>query len=82
MKNGSENEVMWTAKEAASYLRININSLYVMVRKKEGGPPAYRIANLLRFPRSKFIAWTEKQAYHNAPMREPRPRKKDLQCSA
>ena len=54
----------FTAKEAAAYLRVNINTLYQYARKSmdEGGPPTARVLrNRIRFPREKFIQWAEKR---------------------
>lgn len=65
MKNGSapvsNGRKFFTAKEAADYCSINVNTLYRMLNTppEKGGPPCKRMGWRFRFPKEKFIAWAE-----------------------
>jgi len=65
MANGSVTKpdiYFLTAKEAAEYLRITVNTLYIWSRQK-GGPPILRKGPgnrpRYRIPKEKFIKWVE-----------------------
>ena len=64
--NGHEKR-FWTAKEAANYVGIAVDTLYGYCRYKPSSktrisiPPYRRIGrNVLRFPVKEFIEWTER----------------------
>ena len=54
----------FTAKEAAAYLGVHIETLYHYVRRKRNRPPVRRFSERgpYRFPREDFIRWA---AGHN-----------------
>ena len=67
MANGSveRSDVYFlTAKEAADYLRITVNTFYIWSRQK-GGPPMYKLRSgprnkpRLRVPKDKLMKWVE-----------------------
>ncbi len=48
-----------TCKEAAHFLRINVNSFYQMMRRK-GGPPVIKLSHAsARVPKNEFMKWLE-----------------------
>lgn len=48
-----------TVREAAEFLRISRNGLYILAR--EGKVPSYRIGNSVRFDLDELRAWLEEQ---------------------
>lgn len=46
-----------TAAEAAEFLQVGRNSLYILAR--QGGIPHYRVGNLLRFDLDDLRSWLE-----------------------
>ncbi len=48
-----------TCKEAAHFIRMNVNSFYQMMRRK-GGPPVIKLSlTRARVPRAEFMKWLE-----------------------
>lgn len=63
MKNGSEKslaDAFLTPKEAATYLRVSMLTMYLYMKKprSKGGPPVRKFgASCYRLPRQEFIEW-------------------------
>jgi excisionase family DNA binding protein len=51
----------FTAKEAADYIGVHLETLYRYVRRKRNRPPFNRFTDggPYRFPKDKFIEWSE-----------------------
>lgn len=64
MQNGHPtNPRHWfTAKEAADYVGVHLDTLYRYTRRRKNRPPFYRLAGdggPFRFPKDKFIPWAD-----------------------
>lgn len=60
MENADRNTRAWfTAKEAANYIGVHLETLYKYTRLRKGAPPFVRLGNdrRYRFPKDKFTAW-------------------------
>jgi hypothetical protein len=49
----------FTAKQAAAYIGVHVETLYLYVRRKRNRPPVTRLSERspYRFPKDKFIEW-------------------------
>ena len=58
MQNDSE-RWFFTAKQAADYIGVHVETLYIIVRRKRNRPPVSRLSERgpYRFPKDKFIEW-------------------------
>lgn len=60
MKNGySSDRSWWTAKEAADYARIHIETLYSIVKRRRKAPQHHRVGKQYRFPIEPFKQWAD-----------------------
>ena len=59
-ENGSERSWFW-AKEAAAYIGVHLDTLYIYTRLRKRRPPFNRLATdrRYRFPKKEFIEWAE-----------------------
>lgn len=60
MENGTQNGHSWfTAKEAANFIGVHLETLYRYTRLRKNRPPYIRLGNdrRYRFPREEFIRW-------------------------
>ena len=59
MANERNVSKFFTAKEAAEYLRVNLNSFYKWARE-DGGPPIRKLHKAcIRVPKEEFFKWVE-----------------------
>lgn len=51
----------FTAKEAADYIGVHIDTLYAYTKLRKNKPPCLKLGNdrRYRFPKDKFIAWAD-----------------------
>ena len=49
----------FTAKQAAAYIGVHVETLYLYVRRKRNRPPVTRLSERspYRFPKDKLIEW-------------------------
>lgn len=65
MENGSAsprtNRSWFTAKEAADYIGVHLQTLYGYTRKRKNRPPFTRLNenSRYRFPKDRFIQWAD-----------------------
>ena len=51
----------FTAKEAAAYINVHLDTLYGYTKLRKNRPPYIRLGNdrRYRFPKEKFIEWAD-----------------------
>ena len=49
----------FTAKEAADYIGVHVETLYIYTRLRKNKPPYFKLAHdrRFRFPKEQFIQW-------------------------
>jgi excisionase family DNA binding protein len=53
-------EQLWSIQQAADYLALSVDTLYGWrCRKKDYGPPSYRIGNKIRYRPEEVRAWVD-----------------------
>jgi excisionase family DNA binding protein len=60
MEKGQQNGRSWfTAKEAASFIGVHLETMYSYTKLRKNRPPYIKLGNdrRYRFPKDKFIEW-------------------------
>jgi excisionase family DNA binding protein len=60
-KSPRSNRSWFTAKEAAEYIGVHLETLYRYTRRRKNKPPFRRLTESgpYRFPKDKFIPWAD-----------------------